>query len=322
MSTSRDHQHANTSCHLQDTVQFAETIDDTTFNGLHLMKLTSNDFRTTSHWAITLLGMSGVGKTTLANKLPKENWFHYSGDYRIGTKYLEEPILDNIKRQAMQVGFLRDLLRSDSIYIASNITVHNLEPISSFLGKVGDPKRGGLALEEFRRRQDLHHNAEVGAMLDCEEFISKARDIYGYQHFVNDAGGSLCELDDPTVMEALAAHTVVLYIEADEDMERELITRQRAHPKPLYYQREFFNAQLAEFIETHGHNSPDDIDPDAFVQWIFPRLVAHRRPAYQRIARKYGYTVAASDIEKVRDEQDFVDLVATAIDAAPDDECA
>ena len=71
------------------------------------------------HKAISLLGMSGVGKTTLANKLPKDAWFHYSGDYRIGTKYLEEPILDNIKRQAMQVDFLRELLRTDSIYIRS-----------------------------------------------------------------------------------------------------------------------------------------------------------------------------------------------------------
>ena len=58
------------------------------------MRLTASQFDAWSNKAITLLGMSGVGKTTLANKLPKTNWFHYSGDYRIGTKYLEEPILD------------------------------------------------------------------------------------------------------------------------------------------------------------------------------------------------------------------------------------
>jgi hypothetical protein len=48
---------------------------------------------------------------------PIEKWFHYSGDYRIGTKDLGEPILDNIKQQAMEVPFLKDLLLSDSIYI-------------------------------------------------------------------------------------------------------------------------------------------------------------------------------------------------------------
>ena len=101
------------------------------------MFMTREEFLAWPRRAITLLGMSGVGKTTLAYKLPSSSWFHYSGDYRIGTKYLEEPFLDNVKEQAMKVPFLRDLLRSDSIYISSNITVHNLEPISTFLGKIG-----------------------------------------------------------------------------------------------------------------------------------------------------------------------------------------
>ena len=77
------------------------------------MRMTAKEFLAWPNKAITLLGMSGIGKTTLAYKLPKSKWFHYSGDYRIGTKYLVEPILDNIKRQAMQIDFLRDLLSSD-----------------------------------------------------------------------------------------------------------------------------------------------------------------------------------------------------------------
>ena len=278
------------------------------------MRLTPREFLAAEHRRVTLLGMSGVGKTTLANKLPKEDWFHYSGDYRIGTKYLEEPILDNVKRQAMQVGFLRDLLRSDSIYIRSNITVHNLEPISSFLGKVGDPALGGLPLAEFRRRQELHRDAEVGAMLDCEAFIDKAREIYGYRHFVNDAGGSLCELGDPRVLETLAEHTVILYLRADEAMEREIGERQRRAPKPLYYQSRFFAAQLERYVAERGLAGPEAIVPDEFVRWIFPALVAHRRPAYERVAREYGYTIDARAAEQVRDEGDFVALVAQTLD--------
>ncbi|MBX9848904.1 MAG: hypothetical protein K2X64_06390, partial [Rhodocyclaceae bacterium] len=95
------------------------------------MKLTPDEFRAWKNKRITLLGMSGVGKTQLAALLRQNNWFHYSGDYRIGTRYLDEPILDNIKQQLMQIPFLRDLLRSDSIYIANNITVDNLKPVSS-----------------------------------------------------------------------------------------------------------------------------------------------------------------------------------------------
>ena len=65
--------------------------------------------------AFTLLGMSGVGKTTLANKLPRERWFHYSGDYRIGTRYLGEAIHDDLDLAAMQLPKLATLLKSDSI---------------------------------------------------------------------------------------------------------------------------------------------------------------------------------------------------------------
>ena len=275
--------------------------------------MTRDEFLRWEHKAITLLGMSGVGKTTLANKLPKTNWFHYSGDYRIGTKYLAEPIVDNVKRAAMQVPFLRGLLCSDSIYIRSNITVHNLEPLSTFLGKVGNASKGGLTCEEFLARQRLHHQAEIDAMRDVAAFVEKARDIYGYDHFVNDAGGSVCELDDPETIELIAAHTMIVYIRADEDMEQELIRRQQCHPKPLYYGESFFRRSLARYLESEGVGSPDTIDPDRFVRWIFPRLVERRRPLYEGIVAAYGYTVTAASAETVRDEQDFIDLVARAI---------
>lgn len=277
------------------------------------MKMDVGAFERWEHKAITLVGMSGVGKTTLANALPKTEWFHFSGDYRIGTKYMEEPILDNIKKQAMQVGFLRDLLRSDSIYICSNITVHNLAPLSTFIGKVGDPARGGLPLTEFKRRQRLHREAEIGAMRDVVDFIDKSHDIYGYPHFINDAGGSLCELDDPQTIEMLAEHTLMLYIRADQSMEQELTRRAIAYPKPLYFSEDFFDLELSRYLAEQGHGHPEQIDPDHFAAWIFPRLVEHRRPRYEDIASRYGYTVSATDAATVRDEADFMAMVTAAM---------
>lgn len=277
--------------------------------------MTAREFVDWPHKAVTLLGMSGVGKTMLANRLPKDGWFHYSGDYRIGTRYLSEPILDNIKREAMEVPFLRELLRSDSIYIKSNITVDNLRPVSSFLGKVGDPARGGLTVEEFRRRQRLHHDAEVGAMRDVPEFIEKGRSLYGYPHFINDVGGSVCELDDPSIVPLLAEHTLLVYLWPDDELEVELIERQRLDPKPLYYPDAFFDAQLAVYLEQYRIASPADIDPDHFVQWVFPSLIAHRRPRYEAIAREHGYAVEARVAAEARDERDFVELIARVIDA-------
>ena len=280
------------------------------------MRMDADDFLAWKNRAITLLGMSGAGKTTLASKLPKTSWFHFSGDYRIGTRYLEEPIVDNVKREAMQVELLRNLLCSDSISIISNITVHNLAPISTFLGKVGDPARGGLSVEEFKRRQHLHRDAEIRAMRDVETFIEKGREIYGYPHFVNDAGGSVCELIDTDAIEVLAANTLVLYLRAGPDMEQALIERQRAHPKPLYYGESFLDERLQEYVDDHRLGSTDDMNPDKFVQWIFPKLVEYRRPLYQRIADEHGYTLQANDAEHIRDEADLLELIAAAIRAA------
>ncbi|WP_426994676.1 ATPase [Methylomonas sp. CM2] len=278
------------------------------------MKMTAQQFLDWESKSITLLAMSGAGKTTLSNKLPKDKWFHYSGDYRIGTKYLEEPILDNIKQQAMGVPFLRELLKSDSIYICNNITVDNLAPVSSFLGKIGDPAKGGLTLAEFKRRQALHHQAEIAAMNDVPDFIHKAEAIYGYKHFLNDAGGSVCELDCPEVLETLAEHTLIVYIQIPPALEQTIIDRAKQDPKPLYYRPEFVDAKLARFMNERGYASTDQIPPDDFVTWVFPELFKARVPRYEAIAAQYGYTVSADETARIQSEQDFIELIAAAID--------
>ena len=277
------------------------------------MKMSPQDFLDWQSKRITLLAMSGAGKTTLANKLPKAKWFHYSGDYRIGTKYLREPILDNIKRQAMSVPFLRDLLLSDSIYISNKITVDNLAPVSTFLGKVGDPAQGGLSLQEFKRRQLLHHQAECAAMNDVPEFIHKAEDIYGYHHFINDAGGSVCELDSPDVQESLAQNTLIIYIKIPPALEQTIIERAKTDPKPLYYREAFLDEKLAEFMRLKNYVSTDVMPPDEFVSWVFPELFKSRLPRYQAIANQYGYTIDANDAATVNNEADFIRLITDAL---------
>ncbi len=277
------------------------------------MKMSPQEFLDWPSKRITLLAMSGAGKTTLANKLPKANWFHYSGDYRIGTRYLREPILDNIKRQAMSVPFLRELLLSDSIYISNKITVDNLAPVSTFLAKVGNPAENGLSLQEFKRRQQLHHQAECAAMNDVPEFIHKAQDIYGYPHFINDAGGSVCELDCPEVIEQLAKDTLIIYIKIPPALEKTIIERAKTDPKPLYYRAAFLDDRLSEFMSLNNYATTDEMPPDDFVSWVFPELFKSRLPRYQAIADQYGYVVDATDAAAVKTEADFIKMISDAL---------
>ncbi len=278
------------------------------------MKLSRQEFTAWDRKAITLLGMSGVGKTRLACILRKHHWFHYSGDYRIGTRYLDEPILDNIKHKLMNIPLLKDLMRSDSLHIRNNITVDNLNPVSTFLGKLGNPEAGGLGLTEFKRRQELHRQAEIATMKDVPEFIQKAHHVYGYDHFINDAGGSLCELDDPEVLKALSDNTLVLYIKASKHDEKELIKRAECSPKPLYYRESFLDEELAAYMSEKHLDYIALIDPDDFVRWVFPHLFYSRIPRYEAIAEQYGYTITTEEVAALQDENDFLQYIANVLE--------
>lgn len=278
------------------------------------MKFSVEEFRAWENKKITLLGMSGVGKTYLSALLRGHNWFHYSGDYRIGTRYLDESILDLIKQQAMQVPFLHDLLRRDWIYIRNNIKVDDLGPVLSFVGKLGNPEQGGVPLEEFTQRQAEYREAEIAAMHDVPHFIHKAQEIYGYPHFVNDVGGSLCELGEPSVIDLLVKHTLILYIQVtDREEEQKLIARAQSNPKPLYYRPEFLREQLEVYLAENNLGYAAQLDPDEFTRWVFPRLFHSRIPRYEAIASPHGYTVTSQEVASVRDEADFLALLETAI---------
>jgi len=278
------------------------------------VKLSLDQFRAWDHKCITLLGMSGVGKTHLSTLLRRYDWFHYSGDYRIGTRYLDEPILDLVKQQAMEQPFLRELLRRDWIYIRNNIKVDDLGPVLSYVGKLGNPERGGVPLEDFQRRQAKYREGEIAAMYDLPEFVRKAQSIYGYQHLVNDVGGSLCELEEPGVIDLLVQHSLILYIQVtDEAEEQKLISRAQSDPKPLYYRPAFLDEQLGIYLREQGLSYAAEMDPNAFTRWVFPRLFRSRVPRYEAIAGPHGYTVTSREVAAVRDEQDFLGLLETTI---------
>jgi len=278
----------------------------------------ANSWRDAPNKNVVLFAMSGLGKTHVSNILRAEgDWFHYSVDYRIGTRYMGEHIADSFKREAMAVPYLRELLMSDSIYIGSNITFDNLAPLSHYLGKPGDPAKGGVPFEEYLRRQELHRHAEIESMIDTAHFIDRAQDIYGYDHFVCDTSGSICEVVDPwdendPVLTQLSSLSLMVWIEGSDAHTEELVRRFDRAPKPMYYQRKFLEDRWAEYLEMTG-DAPDDVDPNAFVRWTYAKALAHRQPRYDAMS-KWGVKVTADEMARVKSSSDFNALIATALE--------
>ena len=276
---------------------------------------TSEDWRGAARKRLLLFGMSGLGKTHLSALLRETGgWFHYSVDYRIGTRYLGEAIAAEFKAEAMRVPRLAALLRSDSIYVGSNITFENLAPLSGWVGMPGDPARGGLTWDEWRRRQDLHRAAEIAAMEDTAHFAERAAALYGYPHFVCDASGSLCEVTGPgdPLLDALAGRHLLVWIDGDEAHADTLAARFDRAPKPMYYRPEVAAPIWEDHLARAG-GDPAAVDPAAFARDAYGRAIRLRRPLYAAMAER-GVTVTAAEVGDVTDAASFEDLIARAID--------
>ena len=277
---------------------------------------TPDDWQRAPHKRVALFGMSGLGKTRIAAMLREEaDWFHYSVDFRIGTRYMGEHIVDNFKREAMRNPFLRQLLRSDSIYIASNITFQNLDPLSTYLGKPGDPAKGGIPFDEYLRRQRQHRGAEISRHPRRAPLHRQGR-------------GDLR-------LRALRLRHLGLALRGrrprrprrpgDARPRRRrpagLVPRHRGRPRGAGRAlrpgaRSRCTTPRASSPASGTSTSPtrarraDEVDPDAFIRHGFRALMAHRLPRYAAMAARWGVTVEAAEVAAVRDPQDFDALVA------------
>ena len=200
------------------------------------------------------------------------DWFHYSVDYRIGTRYMGEFIVDNFKREAMKVPFLRDLLRSDSIYIASNITFDNLEPLSTYLGKPGDPARAACPSPNTSAARSSTASPRSPRCSTCVALHRARRGPLRLSDFISDTGGSLRggrprRSRRPGGRGAGRARCCCSNPRHARPIREELVRRFDRAPKPMYYQPRLPRREMwAEYKARNRRRADDEVDPDAFVR--------------------------------------------------------
>jgi hypothetical protein len=114
-------------------------------------------------------------------------------------------------------------------------------------------------------------------------------------------------------MAALAASTLMVWIEGSAAHTAELVRRFDKAPKPMAYQPAFLAQVWQDYL---GQNklTEDKVDPDAFIRWTYAQALAHRQPRYRAMAQRWGLTVSAKDMGRVASAADFDALIARALE--------
>ena len=126
-----------------------------------------------------------------------------------------------------------------------------------------------------------HREAEISALLDVPDFIEQGRATsIGYQHFICDSGGSLCEVVDPDdsrrsgAATASPTHAAALYRGHARRMPRCWSSASASSPSPCTTSRAFLDAKWAEYKTLNG--------------------IARRRRRRSRRFRRLGLRAAAA----------------------------
>lgn len=253
------------------------------------MPITKSDFNAIDKKVITLMGMSGVGKTYLSILMAKAGWHHYSCDFEIGTNFLAKEIEDTLGEPNV-------------------ITADDLSQLSRYVGRLGDPDKGGLPYDEFARRQKAYYAAECAALNQLKKVVKQAHQD-GVQNVLNDSTGSLCEIDDDVLLDYVDENSLIVYIQANEEQEQKVLKRAQEYPKPLFYSPEKFDLWVELYLKEKELSSTEEMDTDDFSRWVFPKLFENRLPKYQAIADKYGVTIPSSAFQDISSEAEFLNII-------------
>ena len=80
----------------------------------------------------------------------------------------------------------------------------------------------------------------------------------------------------------------------------------------MFYNEGFLIQVWEEYLAETGVDETQ-VDPDAFIRSGYARLIEWRAPRYRAIAKNWGCSIPAADIETVETADDFLDLVDAAM---------
>jgi hypothetical protein len=103
----------------------------------------------------------------------------------------------------------------------------------------------------------------------------------------------------------------MVWIEGTEAHRAELI--RRFDPRPSRCITTRISCAALAGLSRDPAVAPEAVDPDAFVRFAYARALAHRAPLYAAMARNWGVSVTAAEVEAVRDADDAIALVAAAL---------
>jgi hypothetical protein len=250
------------------------------------LKISRQEFLDQPRKAVTLIGMSGVGKTYISGQLEVWGWKRYSCDFEIGTKYL----------RAALTGFMKNPEDMDALF--------------KFIGKPGNPKKGGSHMKTYKVHQRSYYEAEC---MSVAEAVVEAENTD--KNFVHDSTGSLCEIMDDALISRLGTKTLFVYLKASAEEENVVLERARSHPKPLFFPPALFDGWVQEYLTLNNLSVPEEMEPDDFSRWVFPKLFTSRLPKYQGLADQYGVTIDSGALHHLKNENDFIARIAEKLDA-------
>ena len=290
--------------------------------------------------AIVLIGMSGIGKTTNAEKYgEKTTWADARQKMRESGIFLYISADDEIANRLADPIVLAE---SEGENVADDLHQQPVDRLANFVGKFGAEKHGGLAREEFFKRQGLYRNAEQD---DLEALPALLDSAYGkepplLQPLLYDTTGSFCEVlknRSHPLYRALTKYARIVYLECSKKEEEVLLQRQVERPKPMVYDEIFFEEWLQNYkkkdcreqesmeqesmeqesmeqesVEQESMEE-EDIEPDDFLRFVFPKAIAYRRARYEDLADVVVSTTELKDLPQGSSSSVFAKAFITLV---------